>query len=895
MGLIQKAYEKVKQTIINKKEDKGTIYLKPSESSSAQSLASKTGASVVSVSGSVSSPTTTTLAKASNTSTSYGSSNKGTIYFKPSESSSAQSLANKTGADVAVTSGSVSSPTTTTYRPSTSASQVQTKDINKGTIYLKEDERGYASRLAQRTGAEVIVGKGTVNKPEFETVTPPKQYGVLFSSGKEAKALREQGVPFYNLDSNVSTLDTGEPQFLTTVPSFEYYPTSSGYVRGQAQMLQAKDAFYGVDKPQEYYTVLAKEQFYNLPKSTKAKLEFGEATTGFNKAVIGVTEGGVRIYNRLGKEFLFGGSLDKKNRAFVEKDFSFKGDFFERTKNAPNKFGMFGTQSLSGLFVNVATFGKPTLNIAKSTYNVAKVGVNEFGSKGFFTATKDMGKSIYKQRFNIEEGVAELSPLKWKAETFGGENLAKAKFNTISRNVGDKRFTVGKSLTGRTTLSATEIKGTDGIINGVINTKQKLVEFTSTGRLISKTQYTATSFMGGKGLTGKAISGGLTSTAKAVTLNLKTFQTGGVIPVVSKSTTTFTSTPELKQLRVTIGNPNKAFLSKSGGGTRTFEKFSYSESGIVKPQYKYSQEMFNNKPLIRGSQSGKFMGEVRMRGIELTGGSTTGSQGGITFTKTGSSSVGRGFTGGSTTGSQGGITFTKTGSSSVGRGFTGGSTTGSQGGMKIMQDAPKLTQTSQQSFLGAVRIQPTSSLVSSTSQSIIALPTFKTSTDSMARTGVRSKTGLLQQISPEQKSMNVPMFNTGIKAISQTKTRQIITPITTQTPELKTPSRQISPITFNPQPLVNRIRPQEPLPPITPPPFLFKLPFGGERNKGLFDVKASRKYSYAPSFKAIVFGIKSTGATPSASKRWTGLETRGITKGSWFGRLGKKLKRRKKK
>ena len=67
--------------------------------------------------------------------------------------------------------------------------------------------------------------------------------------------------------------------------------------------------------------------------------------------------------------------------------------------------------------------------------------------------------------------------------------------------------------------------------------------------------------------------------------------------------------------------------------------------------------------------------------------------------------------------------------------------------------------------------------------------------------------------------------------------------------------------------------------PLPPPPrgiIPFALPFGGERSGGLGRLKASRTYSYFPSFKAFAFGIRGKGTKPLATKRWTGLEVRPI-------------------
>ena len=93
-----------------------------------------------------------------------------------------------------------------------------------------------------------------------------------------------------------------------------------------------------------------------------------------------------------------------------------------------------------------------------------------------------------------------------------------------------------------------------------------------------------------------------------------------------------------------------------------------------------------------------------------------------------------------------------------------------------------------------------------------------------------------------------------------------------------------------------------PPPPGTIPFLPFILPFGGERSGGLGRLKASRTYSYFPSFKAFAFGIRGKGTKPLATKRWTGLEVRPLyskssrTRKSRLPRLilgGRKLKRKR--
>jgi adenylyl- and sulfurtransferase ThiI len=59
------------------------------------------------------------------------------------------------------------------------------------------------------------------------------------------------------------------------------------------------------------------------------------------------------------------------------------------------------------------------------------------------------------------------------------------------------------------------------------------------------------------------------------------------------------------------------------------------------------------------------------------------------------------------------------------------------------------------------------------------------------------------------------------------------------------------------------------------------LPFGTDRGFSIGNIKASRKYKYTPSYKAIVFGIKARRA--SKQTKFSGLEVRPIVGGKIFG------------
>lgn len=69
------------------------------------------------------------------------------------------------------------------------------------------------------------------------------------------------------------------------------------------------------------------------------------------------------------------------------------------------------------------------------------------------------------------------------------------------------------------------------------------------------------------------------------------------------------------------------------------------------------------------------------------------------------------------------------------------------------------------------------------------------------------------------------------------------------------------------------------------PPFKLPKPFGLDRFVTMGDLGGKRKYSYIPSFKAIVFGIR--GKQPK-KKSFTGLELRPITGGSVFRKGGRR-------
>ena len=100
-------------------------------------------------------------------------------------------------------------------------------------------------------------------------------------------------------------------------------------------------------------------------------------------------------------------------------------------------------------------------------------------------------------------------------------------------------------------------------------------------------------------------------------------------------------------------------------------------------------------------------------------------------------------------------------------------------------------------------------------------------------------------------------------------------------PDIKTPVVQV-PTRITPRTSFTRT-PQRftPLPLPNPP-----IPFGFDFGGGLKGMKATRKYSYTPSYGALVFGIKSKGKSPAPSTKFSGLEVRPIY-------TGKKNKKKK--
>lgn len=158
------------------------------------------------------------------------------------------------------------------------------------------------------------------------------------------------------------------------------------------------------------------------------------------------------------------------------------------------------------------------------------------------------------------------------------------------------------------------------------------------------------------------------------------------------------------------------------------------------------------------------------------------------------------------------------------------------------QTKVKNVQISSPSFTTAT----TSALASATKSASVLIPA----------TDLRTKTR--QGFSPAIAFKSTQSFKTPTITIQ----RSITKPVGSFYPSITTPTGFLS---------------WTPTPPIITIPFV--LPFGGEGFGFGGDIKASRRYKYTPSFKAIVFNIR--GKQPKKT-RFTGLEIRPIQAGSIF-------------
>jgi len=188
----------------------------------------------------------------------------------------------------------------------------------------------------------------------------------------------------------------------------------------------------------------------------------------------------------------------------------------------------------------------------------------------------------------------------------------------------------------------------------------------------------------------------------------------------------------------------------------------------------------------------------------------------------------------------------------------------------------------------------------------------KTKTISSSKTKPTLTTKLSQEVSPKLDTSPVIVsksaitFGSGSKSSTSSSTTQIniVSPKLKVTPSLVSSlasstaqvTKQSQKLTFGSTPPTSRNFDMNIRPPTINPKIPFFLPpslgggFGFGKSK---KVGGIRKYSYAPSFKAMMFNIKSSKATPKASKKWTGLETRPITEGFTFFKKRKKKKKKK--
>jgi len=262
-----------------------------------------------------------------------------------------------------------------------------------------------------------------------------------------------------------------------------------------------------------------------------------------------------------------------------------------------------------------------------------------------------------------------------------------------------------------------------------------------------------------------------------------------------------------------------------------------------------------------------------------------------------------------------GFTFILPESSTGGKGAV--SIISSKGGSASQQSLQNLYATNIASSLSKVTPTIKSGSVILTNPLTIGTGTETTAKASLISKNIISPTITLNKLASrtQTSTSQIPIVNTIVKDISKGKTKgktkqtpisivnldllqtptqapalsSAIKGLTKQQSKLSQTSPTITPIGFS----SGISMPTIPLTftPIFPIAFPKGAPF---KFSGSKTIGGKRKYSYAPSYKAIAFGITSKKQTPISTKKWTGLETRPFTKGFSFFKVRDFLKKKKK-
>ena len=803
-------------------------------------------------------PRTWTWGKKKETSTTPPTSGAGSMVFRESEKSSADK-AISSGANVTVVS---SSGTTTSYSGGkktgtgtvssggSSGGSSSGTNLQPNTTLQQELDRQSQSPIVASTS--VTQTSPLVDKPKSQVGRGISgvSYGVPILKKDEAEVAGPSSTAYWTLQSTTPETIPLEVAFMGATPqtvsqfrgtkeSFIYDTANIKYgeerVKSQLPKYLGGETATYYDSEEQYKkdmlkaTKDARTEYKDF--STSDKFKMGAKSVGFG--VMDFSEGARSFMTKQTLGLLGGGQINPKTGKLFTEEFVDKESYYYSRAPTPVK---------TPFLTSPTSWFKETFSSPRTVTTVGLTAVTiGAGVKGGISNVREYGFKA-----GTAETLSGFSPVRFKTHIYS-PNLETANFEgTVLKGSKLKLFT-GETKSGDISMFGAETKA-----GGWVVTESSAVRVYGGGAYTDfGTRTTFNTYQIGKGFTGKPF---IVDPKTGIAIASPTAK-GGVNVIGSTGTAQFEFGGKI--IPATSSNIIPIDITKSGGYST-----STGVSGISK---------FTSAPITSGK------GFVKGSPFELiaskSGASILSQQGRFTGTEINLKNFLSGFGKGTT-----GVTSFKGGTGSSGTSF------GDGGVVKTIT-----TQTT-----------PTVSLPKLTSP----VQTFGTTTTFP----VVFPTTTQEQVSISQTKMKEQQQTaTQIKSFMDVKTdQQIFTTTPTQTfvdilpsrsrsrTKIKNPDLIINTITDIKTPVVQvptRITPRTPftrtpqiftpLPLPTPP-----IPFGFDFGGGLKGMKATRKYSYTPSYGALVFGIKSKGKAPAPSTKFSGLEVRPIY-------TGKKNKKKK--
>lgn len=775
----------------------------------------------------------------------------GSMVFKESEKSSAQKAIDA-GSNVTVVSNT---GTTTSYSGGTqtgtgrvsssggrSGGSSSGTNLQPNTTLQQELDKQSQSPIVASTS--VTQTSPLVDKPKSQVGRDISgvSYGVPILKKEEADVAGPSSTSYWTLQSTTPETIPLEVAFMGATPqtASQFRGTKESFIYDTANIKYGEERFksqlpkYLSGETATYYDSEKqyKEDMLKATKdartgykgfSTSEKFKMGAKSAGIG--VMEFSEGMSASINKLTLGLLGGGQINPKTGKLTTEEFVDKNSYYFSKAPKPVKTP-FLTSPTSWVG---ETFSSPR-TVTTTGLTVVTIGA---GVKGGISNIKEYGF-----KGGMAETLSGFSPVRFKTQIYS-PNLETANFEGSVLKGSKLNLFTGKTKSGDISMFGAETKA-----GGWVVTESSAVRVYGGGAYTDfGTRTTLNTYKFGKLTSGTPY---IVDTKTGIAIASPTAK-GGVNVLGSTGSAQYNFGGKI--ISATPSNIINIDITKSGGyststGVPGISKFTSapttSGSEFVKGG---AFEVISTKSGVSAlSQQGRFTGtEINIKNF-LAGFGKGGSYG-VTSFKGGGGSSGTSFGSGISTKA---ITTQEVSTVNL-----PSLTTPTQTFVSTMAPPIVLPQTTQENILLS---QPKIKEQQQTATKIKSFTDMNTDQQIFTATDIKPFIDILPPKSRSRTKIKTPDLITDTITDTTTPTVQVPTRITPRNPWTDTPQRFI------------------PLPPIKLP--IFGFDFGG----GLKGMKATRKYSYIPSFGALVFKTKGRGKAPSPTTRFTGLEVRPIYK-----------------